>query len=155
MRGQETPLYKVSEASRILGVNESTLRRWGDEGKIKTHGCMRLFDLSDINPAFKSQNKNIYSTKQKDDLTRQKKYLRAHIPDKYSKQEFNDISDIGSGLNFKRPGLLQILGLVKHGRVSTIIVASRDRMARFGFELRCSEFGTNLVVLEQDDSTPE
>lgn len=168
MRGNETPLYKVSEACQILGVKECTLRRWGDEGKLKcirTPGGMRLFDLSSINPTLKTQHKNlnilysrVSSAKQKDDLQRQKEYLQSHLPDQYSRLPFDHISDVGSGLNFKRPGLLQILGLVKQGKVSTLVVASRDRLARFGFELiewMCSEFGTKLLVLDNEDSTPE
>jgi predicted site-specific integrase-resolvase len=37
-------------------------------------------------------------------------------------------------------------------------VASRDRLARFGFELiewLCKEFGTELLVLDTEDTTPE
>jgi putative resolvase len=168
MRGDETPLYKISDACKIIGVKENTLRRWGDCGKIKTirtPGGMRLFDLSTINPNLNTNRKNINilyarvsSQKQKDDLERQKEYLKSNLPDQYSGLSFDTITDIGSGLNFKRPGLLQILGLVKEGKVSTVVVASRDRMARFGFELiewMCSEFGTKLLVLDKDDSTPE
>ena len=168
LRGNETPYYKISEACNILGVKEGVLRKWADTGKlnsIRTPGGMRLFDLASINPKLKTKEKNlnilysrVSSHKQKDDLQRQKEYLRGNIPDKYSRCQFDDISDIGSGLNFKRQGLLQILGLVKEGKVSTIIVASRDRMARFGFELiewLCNEFGTELLVLDNEDSTPE
>jgi predicted site-specific integrase-resolvase len=100
----------------------------------------------------------VSSSKQKDDLERQKQYLRDNLPNKYPRTNLNDISDVGSGLNFKRQGLLQILGLVKEGEVSTIVVASRDRLARFGFELiewLCKEFGTELLVLDTEDTTPE
>ena len=168
LRGNETPYYKISEACDILGVKEGVLRKWADSGKIdsiRTPGGMRLFNLSSINPKLKTKEKNINilysrvsSYKQKDDLERQKEYLRQNIPDKYSRCQFDDVSDIGSGLNFKRQGLLRILGLIKEGKVSTIVVASRDRMARFGFELiewLCFEFGTELVVLDNEDSTPE
>jgi excisionase family DNA binding protein len=168
MRGDETLLYKISEACNILGVKESTLRKWGDSGKIKcikTPGGMRLFDLSSVNPALKTDRKNINilysrvsSAKQKDDLERQKLFLRNNLPDQYSREKFDHVSDIGSGINFKRPGLLQVLGLVKEGKVSTLVVASRDRLARFGFELiewLCSEFGTKILVLDSEDTTPE
>jgi predicted site-specific integrase-resolvase len=67
--------------------------------------------------------------------------------------------DIGSGLNFKRKGLVSLLHDVADGRVEEIVVASRDRMARFGFELIewiCNKYATKLVVLEQnDDTSPE
>lgn len=167
-RGDETPLYKLSEAKSILGVSEGILRRWADTGKIKsirTPGGMRLFDVSSINPKLKTIHKNtvilysrVSSTKQTNDLLRQKEYIKQNIPDQYSKLEVDEVTDVGSGLNFKRPGLLRILGLVKQGKVSAIVVASRDRMARFGFELiewMCTEFGTKIVVLDNEDTTPE
>lgn len=172
MRGNEVPLYKIGEACRILGVKEGILRKWADAGKIKaikTPGGMRLFDLTSLDPSFNSKTNarvemstilysRVSSSKQKDDLQRQKDHLRNNLPDKYSQGRLDDVSDIGSGLNFKRPGLLQVLGRVKQGEVSSIVVASRDRLARFGFELiewMCTEFGTKIVVLDTEDTTPE
>lgn len=172
MRGNEVPLYKIGEACKILGVKEGILRKWSDSGKIRTirtPGGMRLFDLSTLDTSLNRKTIEKYnmltilysrvsSSKQKDDLLRQKEYLRNNLPDKYSRKTLHDISDVGSGLNFKRPGLLQILGWVKEGKVSTIVVASRDRLARFGFELIdwvCKEFGTEILVLDTADTTPE
>ena len=53
MRGDETKLYKISEASEILGVKQGILRKWDESGFIKTirtPGNTRLFDISSINP---------------------------------------------------------------------------------------------------------
>ena len=44
------------------------------------------------------------------------------------------------------------------GRVRSIVVASKDRLARFGFELiqwMCTECGTEIVVLDSSDGAPE
>ena len=144
MRGDETTLYKISEACNIIGVKEGILRKWDKKGLIKTvrtPGGMRLFDISSLNtiPKVKKKDKSVIlysrvsSAKQKDDLERQKEYLKTNLPNKYSEFQIDNISDIGSGINFKRPGLLQILGRVKEGQISTIIVSSKDRLARFGF----------------------
>jgi predicted site-specific integrase-resolvase len=172
MRGNEIPLYKLGAACEILGVKHGILRRWADEGKIRTirtPGGMRLFDISSIDSSLQHKTKakeemvtilysRVSSSKQRDDLNRQVQYLRDNLPDEYSRLKIRDVTDIGSGLNFKRPGLLQILGLVKETKVSTIVVASRDRLARFGFELiewMCTEYGTKIVVLDSEDTTPE
>lgn len=99
----------------------------------------------------------VSSAKQRNDLERQQQFLRDHLPDQHPGPCY-DISDVGSGLNFKRPGLLRLLGLVKAGSVREIVVASRDRLARFGFELiewLCSECSTKLVVLDNSDCAPE
>jgi len=47
----ERSLVSISEASRILGVNEATLRLWTDEGKIKafvTPGGHRRYSRADL-----------------------------------------------------------------------------------------------------------
>jgi len=171
MRGDEVPLYKIGQVCEILGVKEGCLRKWADQGKIRairTPGGMRLFDISSIDPSILEKCKpyekhvilysRVSSSKQQDDLQRQKQYLENNVPDEYSRFKIDHVSDIGSGINFKRQGLLQILGRIKEGTVSTIIVASRDRLARFGFELiewYCNEYGTKIMVLESEDSTPE
>jgi predicted site-specific integrase-resolvase len=173
MRGNETRLYKISEACEIIGVKPGILRKWDQDGHIKairTPGGMRLFDISSIDPIINISRikkkedpcvilySRVSSHKQKDDLERQREFLKQNLPDKYSGSTINNMSDVGSGINFKRPGLLQILGLVKEGKVSTVVVASRDRLARFGFELiewMCTEFGTQILVLDSQDTTPE
>ena len=170
-RGQETVYYKTSEACKILGVKEGILRKWDSQGKIKTirtPGGIRLFDITSVDPTtnlFAIREKKepvaifysrVSSSKQKDDLERQKQFLKDNYANKYPR--FQEITDIGSGLNFKRSGLLRVLGLVKEGNVSAVVVASKDRLARFGFELiewLCKEYGTETVVLDNQDSTPE
>lgn len=170
-RGQETVYYKISDACKILGVKEGILRKWDSQGKIKTirtPGGIRLFDITSVDPStnlFAIREKKepiaifysrVSSSKQKDDLERQKQFLKDNYADKYPR--FQEITDVGSGLNFKRTGLLRVLGLVKEGNISAVVVASKDRLARFGFELiewLCKEYGTETVVLNNQDSTPE
>ena len=45
------------------------------------------------------------------------------------------ISDIASGINFKRKGLQTILDSCIQGVIGEVIVAHRDRLSRFGFDL--------------------
>ena len=45
------------------------------------------------------------------------------------------ISDIGSGINFKRRGLIKIIDLAIENKINEIVVAYKDRLTRFGFEL--------------------
>jgi len=71
----------------------------------------------------------VSSRKQKDDLERQCTFLKNKFPN------HTLIKDIGSGLNYKRPGLLKLLEFSNSGRAEEIIVSSKDRLCRFGFEL--------------------
>jgi len=149
-------------ACKFLDVTADTLRRWDRAGRItalRTAGNVRRYLVSDIKAMAGSKptsTRYVYcrvsSHKQKDDLERQVAAMASKFPD------HEVVRDVGSGLNFKRRGLLAILRAVEDGSVKEIVVASRDRLARFGFELIswiCDQHATKLVVLEQSDGSPE
>ncbi len=55
-------LISISEASQILGVNDSTLRQWTDEGKIKvfiTPGGHRRYSRADLKKLVSSPSKTL------------------------------------------------------------------------------------------------
>jgi|SRR4028119_1921902 predicted site-specific integrase-resolvase len=65
---------------------------------------------------------------------------------------FGIIKDIGSGLNFKRKGLRSLLDKLVRPDKLTLVVACRDRLARFGFKLiqyLVEQNGGSIVVLDQ------
>ncbi len=66
---------------------------------------------------------------QKGDLERQKEYMRKRYP----KHEI--IEDIGSGINLNRRGLRRIIKYGIEGRVEELVIAYKDRLTRFGYEL--------------------
>ena len=54
------------------------------------------------------------------------------------RQPYHDaavVTDIAGGLNWQRKGLLSILERLHRGDRLDVVVAQRDRLARFGFEL--------------------
>lgn len=68
------------------------------------------------------------------------------------------ISEIGGGMNFRRRKFLQLLDQVIAGAVSMIVVAHRDRLARFGFELiewLTAKHGCEIVVANQESLSPQ
>jgi predicted site-specific integrase-resolvase len=68
------------------------------------------------------------------------------------------ISDVGSGINFKRKGLLSLLSKCKQGCIREVVVASRDRLCRFAFELLewfFKEHNIQLKVHFDADQSPE
>lgn len=163
-------MLRIQEASKRLGVSKHTVRVWANEGRIPvswTPAGQRVFAAKDLEAALgkvHGQGKKVVcysrvsSTKQRNDLERQREFVRAHLPHEYTGSECVSITDIGSGLNFRRPGLLRLLGLVEEGHVSAVVVASRDRLCRFGYELvewMCRKHGTKIVVLRHEDSSPE
>ena len=108
---------KPKRASELLGVTIATLRRLGDTGEIpciRTNAGRYLFNVSKFisdknNEPDKTGKKICYARvsgrAQKPDLENQILLLKTKFPD------HEIISDYGSGLNFKRKGLLKIMDL--------------------------------------------
>ena len=85
--------------------------------------------------------------KQRADLTRQGERLQSVHPDSVL------VTDIGSGLNYKRRGLRRLIQAVIAGEVSEVVVAHRDRLCRFGFDLISWLFelyGVKIIVLDSE-----
>jgi predicted site-specific integrase-resolvase len=117
-------------------LHPNTLRKYVDEGKIKSiknEAGQRLFDVESYTGDSTRTTTICYcrvsSSKQRDELERQVVSLQSLYP------QAEIIRDIGSGLNFKRKGLLSLLDRLLRGDKLTIVVACRDRLCRFGFEL--------------------
>ncbi|HXF28823.1 MAG TPA: recombinase family protein [Chlamydiales bacterium] len=131
-------LLTAAQASSTLGVSSCTLRRWHREGKItalRSPSGVRLYDVSNIlEPTASSPSPSstvtsrtlpspnptgyiytrVSSAKQKADLERQKQLLLS----KYPKHEL--VSDVGSGINFKRAGLRSLLERSRRGLVKEV-----------------------------------
>jgi putative resolvase len=107
-----------SEASKILGVAQSTLRRWEDEGKItptRTANGHRRSDIAELLNVKKESHLTIAyarvsSYDQKEDLKRQCEVLELFCAN-YGWQ-FKIIQDFGSGLNYQKKGLKQLIKLI-------------------------------------------
>lgn len=156
----------TKKAKEIMDVSTSTLRRWVEENKIraiKTSSGIRRYDkqsLYDFLGSFKTRpqaQKVVYcrvsSQKQTDDLKRQVDFFRTKYP------HHTVVTDIASGINWKRKGLQTILEQAMQRTISEVVVAHRDRLCRFGFELiqwlfeKCN---VKLIVLDTDsDKSPD
>ncbi|NET63021.1 MAG: recombinase family protein [Moorea sp. SIO1G6] len=133
-------LIPLRKAVELTGLSKNTLRKYADNGTIKCERIpsgYRLFDTESLLSLGKvpmAQTATICycllsSRKQWDHLDRQVPDLHSLYP------EAEIIQDIESGLNYKRKGLKTILERLMRGDKLTIIVACRDRLTRFGFEL--------------------
>jgi predicted site-specific integrase-resolvase len=94
----------------------------------------------------------VSSTKQKDDLERQCNYLRLIYP------KHRLITDIGSGINWHRKGFKTILELADEKAIGEVVVASRDRLCRFAFELVENVLrrkDVQITVIDTEDTSPE
>ena len=149
------------KACEFYGVTGNTLRSWASKDKIKfkripSGNRVYWIPRKGITGNITQRHKYIYarvsSSKQRNDLVRQSEKLRNKYPD------YTLVTDIGSGLNYKRRGLLKLLEQSNKRLIECIVVSSKDRLCRFGFELLEWQFlqnNTKLVVLEDTDKTPE
>lgn len=126
------------EACRILGIHENTLRNWANDEKIdtiRTPGGKRLYNVNKYLGLENEEEKKDYAyirvstPGQIDDMNRQEEYVREHCPNHII------IKDIGSGINLNRKGLRKIIRLGIEGRIRELVIAHKDRLTRFGYEL--------------------
>lgn len=157
----ENEYISPARARHYLNVTSETLRSWDNQGKIRTirtPSGFRNYSMDDIKKIIGSNVVKysikrricycrVSSKKQSDDLERQEEYMKEKFPN------HEIISDIGSGLNWKRIGLKSILEQSMLGNVEEVVVAHRDRLCRFGFELVEFIFEKNktrLFVVDTD-----
>ncbi len=98
---------------RINGSGNTTLQSAPTEEKKKVNICYC----------------RVSSHGQKEDLKRQVEYMQQRYPG------YEIYTDIGSGLNWKRPSLKTVLRRCLQGDVEQVAVAHKDRLARFGYDI--------------------
>ena len=162
------PKYlSIGQASKYLNVSIPTLRDWEKKGVIKpirTIGNQRRYTpqmLDDVivgkkpaKPVFKDKMVigycRVSSASQKDDLKRQIAVVINFC--EMQGKPFKIISDIGSGLNYNKKGLKELIHLICTEQCSQVVVNYQDRLVRFGFELIeeiCQENDVELTVINQ------
>ena len=153
------PYVNTRKAVALLGVHPNTLRKWANDGRIehiRSPGGRRLYDVD----AFLREEvgvevvlyARVSSYAQKDDLRGQVALLQSRYPGA------EIIKDIGGGLTWKRKGLVALLERLHGGEKLRIVVAHKDRLARFGFELvdwLAKQNGGEVVVLDESKCSPE
>ena len=154
--------YKTPrETSEILGISIDRLRRLAENGTIstiRTPGGQRRYDVQGYLDAQTETDIvtvgycRVSRKSQSDALASQVAYLQKHYP------EAEIIRDFGRGITFKRKGLRTLLERVLRGDKLRVVVAHRDRLARFGGEViqfLVEQNGGEVVVLEQTVYSPE
>ena len=119
--------YSIHEFSKIIGVSAQTLRNWDANGKLHPHHTTvsgyRYYSDEQLNQVINVKPKNritigycrVSSHKQKDDLERQIDNVKTYLLAKG--QPFEIISDIGSGINYKKKGLQELIRRISQNQV--------------------------------------
>ena len=164
------PYYTIGEFSKKVGLSISTLRNWDSNGKLKpayvTSGGHRYYSEEQVNRLIglklDKQERitigyaRVSSHKQKDDLKRQVENLKMYMIAKgYS---FEIIEDIGSGINYNKKGLNELINKITNREVDKIVILYKDRLLRFGFELiesLCEKYGTKIEIIDNTEKSEE
>ncbi len=160
--------YTIHETKQILGVSAQTLRNWDKSGKLKPHhrssNGYRYYSESDLNVILGRKNREgitvgycrVSSNKQKDDLVRQEDNMRMYLL--AQGKPFEIISDIGSGINYNRKGLQEIIKRMADRSVSKVVVLYKDRLARFGYDLIkyiADLYGCEIEIIDNTEKTEQ
>ncbi len=163
-------VYRIGEFAERIGRSVSTVRRWESEGRItarRTPTGQRYFDDTDIRcvlqPGFNAATRRtvvycrVSSPGQKDDLASQVASMeRFCLARGLAVDEW--ISEIGGGMNLRREKFLAVMDAIENGDIGVLVVAHKDRLARFGFdyiEHVATRNGCQLIVANQESLSPQ
>ena len=161
--------YSAKTVTKILGVTAQTLRNWDKEDKlkptyVKSNGYRYYSEesiLAYTQERKTKKNLNVigYTRVYKEneiELSKQKENIEKYLKERYEHYEI--IEDIGSGINYNKPGLLKLIEKINKKEVDVIVVLYKDRLLRFGFELVehfASLNNVKIEVLDKIDKTQD
>jgi len=153
---------KIGEAANVLGVSIQTLRRWEQTEvllPVKKVSGTRYYDYEVLLGAKKEVEQELTvayarasSHDQKKDLERQIEMLSSFCAAKG--WNYKVISDLGSGMNYRKKGLKQLLDDILERKIRRLVLTHKDRLLRFGAELifsLCAVRQVEVVIINQGD----
>ena len=69
-------------------------------------------------------------------------------------QAYEIVQDLGSGLNYNKRGLQQLIKRICSGTAGRLVLTNKDRLLRFGSELifsLCEAYNTEVVLINQGE----
>jgi predicted site-specific integrase-resolvase len=162
-------MYSISEFAKRVGVTVFTVQRWDREGKLiakRMHTGRRYYTEEDIIKVLGKPSEEIgrsvaycrvSSPAQKPDLLNQREILQQFC-DEQGIVVDEWIEEVGGGLNLRRKKFLRLVDGILSGEIKQVVVAHRDRLARFGFDLMtylCERMGCQLIVMDNPTLSPE
>jgi putative resolvase len=163
-------MYRISEFAERIGRSPPTVRRWEREGRIvarRTASGQRYFTDSDVRKVSQpgleeSARKTIVhcrrsSPGRKDDLasrvTAMEEFCRGRglAVDQW-------VREVGGGTNLKREKFLALMDSIERGEIGTLVIAHKDRLARFGFEYLeyvAVKNACTILVANQESLSPQ
>jgi len=161
-------LMSIGKFAKKAGVSTSTVRKMDRENKLKparvSDGGTRYYSSDQLIEFQNVKNDNkivvgycrVSTPSQKDDLETQVSNLKTYMIAKG--YEFDIIRDIGSGINYKKKGLKQLINMINNHEISKIVILYKDRLIRFGYELieyLCEVNGVEIEIVDHEEKSKE
>ena len=161
-------LMSIGKFAKKIGVNVATLRRMEAKGEFMpahvSSGGTRYYSTEQLKQFIGTNNKQklvvgycrVSTPSQKDDLKNQVNNVKSYMVAKGYQYEM--IEDIGSGMNYNKKGLKQLIDKINNQEVSKVVILYKDRLIRFGFELieyLCQINGVELEVIDHTEKSKE
>lgn len=161
-------IYRINEFANRVGRSVQTVRRWEKEGKLQAKRLPsghRYFDESDVRAlmgiAPEKKDTVVYcrvsSASQKDDLASQVRAMEEYCRGAGIAVDVW-VQEVGGGMNFKRKHFLHLVDRIQRGEIKKLLIAHKDRLMRFGFDLfhhMANENGCEIVVVNQESLSPQ
>lgn len=162
--------YSIHEFSKLIGRTPQTLRNWDNSGKLKPNHTgangYRYYSHEQLREVLQMKDDTkgklvigycrVSSNKQKDDLQRQIDNMKFYLDNLDKPYEI--ISDIGSGINYSKKGLRELIKRITAGQAEKIVVLYKDRLLHFGYELVeyiAHLYGCEIEVIDNTEKTEE
>ena len=161
--------YSINKFSKILGVSAQTLRNWDRNNKLHPHHVSsngyRYYSQEQLNQVLNIKPNldrivigycRVSSNKQKDDLERQIQNMKLYLNAQGKPYEI--ISDVGSGINYEKKGLRELIKCISQNKVEKVVVFYKDRLLRFGFELVeyiASLYNCNIEIIDNTEKSEQ
>lgn len=162
--------YSIGQFAKIINRSQQTLRNWDKSDKLKPEyvdpnsGYRYYTDkqLKEFNGEVNKDNKlvigycRVSSSKQKEALESQVENVRTYLISKG--YQFKIITDIGSGINYDKKGLNELIKLILQNQVSRVVILYKDRLVRFGYELIkniCDYKNVEIEIIDNTEKSEE
>ena len=164
-------IYRAAAFAAKIGVHKNTVKSWSRSGKLpdrRTPAGHRYYTDADVDRYFGVQRDEagagrtvvycrVSSRAQQDDLRSQQQAMETYcLGAGLAVDEW--LTEIGGGLDFKRPVFRALMAQVEKGEVGLLVVAHQDRLCRFGFdwfEHFADAHGCEIRVVNQPSLSPQ
>ena len=146
------------EYQKRYNISPQLFYLWRTTGKLQTkelvknHHLVWVEDEPSNNPRVVAVYGRVSTSKQKQDLSNQIDVLKKYVISNGSNPKV--FSDIGSGMNEKRPSLISLINEIAQNKISKVVISHKDRLTRFGFgylETIFKMYNTEIEIINLED----